>query len=163
MSKDYKISVISAKEIDSRSSVGLNINQLEALKVAELIDATAPDIVYVDSPTSPDGKKFEQMIRKDLIHKTVKIVSEHKADAKYPTCSAASIISKVTRDEEVDAIQKELGIDFGSGYPADPITKEFLKENWENPAVQEYIRKSWGTIKDLEKLKGQKTLAQFED
>ena len=103
------------------------------------------------------------MIRKDLTHKTVKIISEHKADTKYATCSAASILAKVTRDEEVDAIQKELGVDFGSGYPADPITKEFLKENWETPAVQEYIRKSWGTIKDLEKLKGQKTLAQFED
>jgi len=163
LSKNYKISVITAKEIDSRSAVGLNLNQLEALKVAELINDLAPDIVYVDSPTSPDGKKFEQMIRKDLIHKTVKIVSEHKADQKYPTCSAASILAKVTRDEEIEAIKKELGIDFGSGYAADNITKHYLKSNWEKPEVQEYIRKSWGTIKDLEKLKGQKTLGEFED
>ena len=162
-SEDYSIKIIPAKEIDSRSDVGLNINELEALKVAELIDELAPDFVYVDSPTSPDGKVFEKMIRKNLAHQSVKIASEHKADARYAIVSAASILAKVTRDEEVAEIKKEVKTDFGSGYPADPITKEFLKRNWENPIITPYIRKSWGTIKQLEKLKGQKTLGEFED
>ncbi|MEM2874157.1 MAG: ribonuclease HII [Candidatus Nanoarchaeia archaeon] len=163
LSKNYKISVISAQEIDSRANVGLNINQLEALKISELIDELAPDIVYIDSPTSPDSKQFEIMIRKNLAHQYAKIISEHKADTKFPIVAAASILAKVTRDEEIEIIKKEIGINFGSGYPADPLTINFLKKNWENPSIAKYIRKSWGTIKELEKLKGQKTLAMFED
>jgi ribonuclease HII len=162
LSKDFKMAVISAQEIDSRSDIGLNLNQLEALKISELIDELQPDVVYVDSPTSPDGKKFESMIRENLFRQDLKIISEHKADVNYPIVSAASILAKVTRDEEIEIIKKEIGADFGSGYPADPITKKFVKEHWEN-SLSKYIRKSWGTIKDLEKAKKQKTLAAFED
>jgi ribonuclease HII len=49
-----------------------------------------------------------------------------------------------------------------SGYPADPITMRFVKEHWENK-LSKYIRHSWGTIKYLEKQKGQKKLLDFED
>ncbi len=162
MSKDFKLAVIPAQEIDSRNAVGTNLNQLEALKIAELLDDLRPDVVYVDSPTSPKAEKFAEMILKTSVHKNIKIVAEHKADSKYPICSAASIIAKVDRDDEIEMIKKEIGFDFGSGYPADPITKKFVKEHWEN-SLSQYIRKSWGTIKELEKLKGQKTLAEFED
>jgi len=162
LSKDFKLAVISAKEIDSRNAVGTNLNQLEALKIAELLDDLRPDVVYVDSPTSPKAEKFAEMIFKTSIHKDIKIIAEHRADQKYKICSAASIIAKVDRDDEIEMIKKELGFDFGSGYPADPITKRFVKEHWEN-SLSQYIRKSWGTIKELEKLKGQKTLTEFED
>jgi len=162
LSKDFKISAISAKEIDSRNAVGTNLNQLEALKIAELLDDLRPDVVYVDSPTSPKAEKFAEMILKTSIHKDIKIIAEHKADVKYPVVSAASILAKVDRDEEIEIIKKEIGYDFGSGYPADPITMKFVKEHWENSLAQ-YIRKSWGTIKDLEKAKWQKTLGEFED
>ena len=162
LSKDFKLAVISAKEIDSRNAVGTNLNQLEALKIAELLDDLRPDVVYVDSPTSPKAEKFAEMIFKTSIHKDIKIIAEHRADQKYKICSAASIIAKVDRDDEIEMIKKEIGLDFGSGYPADPITKRFVKEHWEN-SLSQYIRKSWGTIKELEKLKGQKTLTEFED
>jgi len=155
---DYKIIIIPAQEIDSRSAVGLNINQLEALKCAEIIKTLKPDLVYVDSPTSPRASKFAELIAANLpkdLH--VDIMSEHKADVNHPECSAASILAKVTRDEEVAKIRKETGLDFGSGYPADPITMKFVKEHWEN-ALSKYIRHSWGTIKELEKQKSQKTL-----
>jgi len=161
LAHSYKITIISAQEIDSRASVGLNLNQLEALKIAELIDNIKPDVVYVDSPTSPDPNKFEQMIRKDLKH-PCDIHAEWKADLHHRIVGASSILSKVTRDREIEKIKKEIGMDFGSGYPADPVTKKFVKEHWEN-ALAKYIRKSWGTIKELEKLKNQKTIAEFED
>ena len=162
LSKDFKLAVISAKEIDSRNAVGTNLNQLEALKIAELLDDLCPDVVYVDSPTSPKAEKFAEMILKTSIHKNIKIIAEHKADVKYPVVSAASIIAKVDRDEEIELIKKEIGLDFGSGYPADPITMGFVRAHWEN-ALSQYIRKSWGTIKELQKAKNQKTLTEFED
>ena len=160
LAHSYKITIISAQEIDSRASVGLNLNQLEALKIAELIDEIKPDVVYVDSPTSPDQNKFEHMIRKHLKCKC-DIHAEWKADLHHRIVGASSILSKVTRDKEVEKIRKATGMEFGSGYPADPITIKFVKEHWEN-SLSKYIRHSWGTIKELEKLKGQKTLAGFD-
>jgi len=159
---DSKIIIISAQEIDSRASVGLNINQLEALKCAEIIKSLKPDMVYVDSPTSPRASKFAELISANLpkdIH--ADIIAEHKADTNHVEAGAASILSKVTGDREVEKIRKEIGMEFGSGYPADPITMKFVKEHWEN-SLSKYIRHSWGTIKDLEKLKGQKTLKGFD-
>ena len=155
---DSKIIIISAQEIDSRAAVGLNINQLEALKCAEIIKALKPDIVYVDSPTSPRASKFAELISAHLpkdMH--VDIIAEHKADLNHLETAASSIISKVTGDKEVEKIRKEMGMDFGSGYPADPITMRFVKEHWEN-SLSKYIRHSWGTIKELEKLKNQTKL-----
>lgn len=153
----HKEIIIMPEEMDSRSAVGLNINLLEAQKAAEIIDALKPDIVYVDSPTSPKAEKFAELIRAKLKLKDVDIHAEHKCDVNHPECSAASILAKVTGDREVEKIRKEIGLDFGSGYPADPITMGFVREHWENKLAK-YIRHSWGTIKELEKKKGQKTL-----
>jgi len=161
LAHSYKIVVISAQEIDSRASVGLNLNQLEALKIAQLIDEIKPDVIYVDSPTSPDQNKFEHMIRKHLKCEC-DIHAGWKADLHHRIVGASSILSKVTRDREVEKIRKEVGMDFGSGYPADPITMKFVKEHWEN-SLSKYIRHSWGTIKDLKKAKGQQKLASFDD
>jgi ribonuclease HII len=141
----------------------LNINLLEALKCAEIIKELKPDLVYVDSPTSPRAEKFAEFIRAKLpkdFH--VDIIAEHKADTNHLEAGAASILSKVTGDREVDKIRKEVGLDFGSGYPADPITMKFVKEHWEN-SLSKYIRHSWGTIKDLKNAKGQQKLASFDD
>jgi len=161
ISSGYKLEIVSAQEIDSRASIGLNLNQLEALKAAQIIDELKPDVVFVDSPTSPDQNKFEEMIRRHLKNQNVDIHAEWKADLNHPEASAASILAKVTRDEEIEKIKKEIGEDFGSGYSADPITIKFVKEHWEN-SLAKYIRKSWGTIKELEKLKGQKKLEGFD-
>ena len=156
----YKIIIISPDEMDSRAEVGLNINQLEALKCSEIIKALKPDLVYVDSPTSPRASKFAEMISANLpkdFH--VDILAEHKADVNHPEASAASILSKVTGDREIEKIKKEIGEDFGSGYPADPV--KFLKEHWNN-SLSKHIRHSWMTIKELKKLKDQKSLAEFD-
>jgi len=55
-------------------------------------------------------------------------------------------------------IQNKYG-DTGPGYSSNPITQEFIKENWEkHPDI---FRKSWITYKNHEKMKHQKTLQGF--
>ncbi len=139
-----------------------NLNEIEAIKVAELINNIKNkfDVVYVDSPDGVKGK-FESRIRKYLNKnkKDIKIVAENKADSKYLVVGAASILAKVTRDREIEKLQKKYG-DFGSGYPADPKTKTFLEEYFKkNKILPPFSRIFWSTCKkyaDMGETKQQK-------
>lgn len=156
----FHIIQVPAEEIDSRASVGTNLNQLEALKAANILDELKPDKAYVDSPTSPDGSYFEKMIRESLKNQDIEIKTGHRYDSKFKVVSAASILAKVTRDREVQKIQEEVGEEIGSGYPADQITRKFLREHWNNK-VSKYIRKTWSTWKDYKAMKDQQRLEDF--
>ncbi len=63
--------------------------------------------------------------------------------------SASSIIAKDTRDELIKTLKKKYG-DFGSGYPSDTKTINFLREwivNHKEPPF--FARKTWDTTKRL--------------
>ena len=157
---DYKIIEVSPKEIDAavESESGMNLNWLEAHKTAELLNILKPDIAYIDCP-STNTSKYKAYLKK-LLKKDIKLVVEHKADINYPSCSAASILAKVTRDKEIEKIKKKIGQDIGSGYPSDPITQEFIRKNYKKyPGI---FRKSWATYKALTEAEKQKKLDQFQ-
>lgn len=144
----YKIIEVSPKEIDEAvESEGndMNLNWLEAKHQADIINELNPDKVIIDCP-HPIPKKYEDHIRKLLKNKDVRIICEHKADFNYPICSAASILAKVKREEEMAKIQKQYG-NTGPGYPANAVTQKFLKENWQK--YPEIFRHSWSTFKKV--------------
>lgn len=157
--KNYKIVIISPKEVDHAvgKNDGLNLNWLEADKSAEIINSLSPEKAFIDAPGN-NISSYREYLTKKLKNK-VNLVLEHKADVNYPVVSAASILAKVTRDNEIEKIKKEIGIDFGSGYLTDPKTTEFLKNNFEN--YPEIFRKSWFPYKDLMNRKFQKSLSDF--
>lgn len=143
--KDFSIVIVQPKEIDEAvESDNTNLNWLEADKQAQIIDELKPDVAYIDCP-STNEENFEEYLRKKLKHKDVKLVVEHKADFTYPVVSAASIIAKVTRDGEIEKLKRKHKIDFGSGYPADPFTKQFLEKNYNK---YDFFRKSWSSWKN---------------
>lgn len=156
---EFKIIEVSPKEIDEAvdSKEGMNLNWLEAHKQAEIINNLNPDIAIIDCP-SINCKAYTEYLKNLLKNKNIKLIVEHKADMKYPVCSAASILAKVRREDEMDKIKKKYG-DTGPGYPANEITKKFVKENWEK--YPEIFRKSWSTFKRQEKIKNQKELREF--
>jgi ribonuclease HII len=78
----------------------------------------------------------------------VKIVSENKADYKYPVVGAASILAKSMRERRVYELGAKFG-DFGSGYPSDENTMEFLRKHYKEPALQKYIRHRWATMRNI--------------
>ena len=121
------------------------LNRLEAQTMARIIEALKPDAVYVDAADVVE-ERFRNHIQENLSFKT-KIISEHKADRIYPVVSAASILAKVERDKEIDALTKEYG-DFGSGYLADPKTTIFLNRWLETHSeYPDFVRKSWKPAK----------------
>lgn len=164
--KSYHIEIISPKEIDNAvDSEASNLNDLEAINFAKCINALKPEIAVIDCP-STNIKAYTAHLGLYLKIKP-KLQCEHKADLNWPVVSAASILAKVTRDKEIEKIQKNIKEDIGSGYPADPITKEFLKNNWNKHP--EIFRHSWSTYREISgesfqkkgKVKAQKTLGEF--
>ena len=157
---EFKIIEVSPQEIDNAvesKDKKMNLNWLEAHKQAEIINELKPDIAIIDCP-SPNCKKYTEFLKNLLINKDIKLIVEHKADVNYQVCSAASIIAKVKREEEMDKIKAKYG-NTGPGYCSNPITQKFIKENWEKHP--EIFRKSWVTFKNCEKAKGQKSLGEF--
>ncbi|MFA5381713.1 MAG: ribonuclease HII [Candidatus Micrarchaeia archaeon] len=142
-----------------------SLNEIEAMKIAHLIEQAYKEgnklnTLYIDSPDHI-ASNFSKRVYKYLkpkIKKEVILISEHKADFKYPIVSAASIISKVMRDAEIERIKQELNYDFNSGYTSDKKTIEFLENNHSRPEVKKYIREHWETYKRLKESTKQKKL-----
>ncbi len=152
---DYFILKVAPKEIDDAlNDPDTNLNWLEADRSVEIIKKLAPDKAFLDCP-SPNIKAYTAYISKKLDKKT-ELVVEHKADENYPVVSAASILAKVTRDNEIKKLRKVYG-DFGSGYPSDPMTQEFIKEHHDLPIY----RKTWSSWKQVDEDKKQTRLGSF--
>ncbi len=154
----FHYEITSPKEIDDCE----NLNDLEAIKTAMIINKLSEKLegeieAIIDCP-SVNTAAWQAFLEKLVTNKKIKLSAEHKADFNHPVVSAASIIAKETREEQVEKIKKEFGISFGSGYPSDPKTVEFLEKNYNNPEIASIIRHSWGTIKNLNKGKNQKKL-----
>lgn len=156
--RKYKVIVIAPKEIDDAvNSDKLNLNWLEAIKSAHIINELRPDIAILDCPSN-NTKAYKEYVEKHLKTK-VGIRAEHKAESKFPVVAAASIIAKVTRDKEIKKIQSKIKENIGSGYPSDPVTAKFLKENYKRYPI--IFRKSWISYKGVLKKKSQRTLTDF--
>lgn len=163
----YELVIVLPDEIDEAvNSQKYNLNWLEADKGAELLNKLDVKLdneikkVIIDCPSN-NPHAYKNYFRQKVDNDDIELVVEHKADLKYPIVSAASIIAKVTRDKELEKLKKKFKIDFGSGYPSDPKTKEFIKHNWSKKEYQHVFRKSWQTYKDLADNEKQKSLGEF--
>ncbi len=157
--KDYKVEIISPEEIDAAlKSATLNLNWLEAHKTAAIVNYLNPDKVLMDCP-SPNCRAYTNYVKPLITNKNIKLIAEPKADVNYPVVSAASIIAKVIRDQQIEEIKKRIGIDFGSGYIADERTLNFVKENYD--VYPEIFRKEWAPYKKAMQSKKQKSIKEF--
>ena len=144
----------SPKQIDAST----NLNYLEAIKTAEIINHLTKNLkekttAVVDCPSvniESWSNDVQQLLKNP---KQIILKCEHKADANHPIVGAASILAKESREDEVYKLKQKYKIDFGSGYPADPKTKKFITENFDNEKYSPIIRFSWNTVKKLFKAK----------
>lgn len=142
--KAYKLIIIEPAEIDDAvNSDTTNLNFLEAMKTALILNELKPDKAIVDCPSNniPAYKEYLQ----NLLTVKMELVLEHNAE-KHLQVAAASILAKVTRDRIIVDLEKKYG-KMGSGYPADPVTQAFLKKNAKK--YPEIFRKSWATYKKI--------------
>jgi ribonuclease HII len=135
---------IDPAEVDGSVSLR-GLNRLEAKVMASVINTIGADEVYVDC-CDVNPQRYREYMECHLTCKP-KLHSMHHADAINMVVSAASIIAKITRDEEIQHIRSKYG-SIGSGYPSDERTMRFIRD-WvaKNGSAPEFTRKSWKPLR----------------
>jgi len=157
----YKLIKIFPDEIDSQKETGVKLNEVEAIAAAKIIDVLnigkeKLDVV-LDCPSTNTVAWKDFLISRLKRVDNLEIESKHKADVTNVSVSAASVLAKEEREAEVRKIKEKYG-NVGSGYPADPVTVEFLKENAIKLKDEGIFRKSWSTYQKYGGKVKQKTL-----
>lgn len=137
----YKRPKVSLNEISHNSAIGLIKRAISAgVQVSE---------VYVDTVGPPE--KYEAKLQE--IFPTIKVTVAKKADALYPCVSGASICAKVARDKALAEWEFPEGTEvrnWGSGYPGDPVTKNFLQNSLDPVfGFPGLVRFSWSTAEKI--------------
>lgn len=169
----WEFAEISPQSIDAAiKTEKSNLNKLELQHMARICLSLAPDTVYVDA-LGPDARVFEAKLweviqleggkitkwalgreyshGESTVEKyNLQIIAENKADETIPVVSAASILAKVQRDQQIEKLKVKCGEDFGSGYPSDPLTRTTLKKWIAQGVLPAFVRKQWETIKELQ-------------
>jgi len=158
----FHITLTHPYEIDQRTAMGVNLNKVEAIKAAEIINnlnkGNRRIKVVLDCPSNNIKAWRDYLLTHINNLANLEIICEWKADVNHLAVSAASILAKTTRDFEIEKIKKKIGIDFGSGYPADPLTIDFLDKYFAKFRKDGIFRETWGTVSDHIKKKEQKKL-----
>jgi ribonuclease HII len=163
----HELVIIQPSEIDDAvNSLKYNLNWLEADHGAALLNKLNVKLeeniskCIIDCP-STNIKAYTKYFQEKVDDKDIKLQVEHKADLNHLIVGAASIIAKVTREKELEKLKKKLKVDFGSGYPADPKTKEFVEKHHSDREYSQLFRKSWETYKKISRSKAQRGLGEY--
>lgn len=162
LSTNISIMKVQPCKIDNYRAMGVNLDKIEAMRMAQIIDINIGSKIYVDSLTQ-NPKKFKQLIVSFLQKKEVDLIVENYMDESILVVGAASVIAKVERDRAIIELKKEVGYDFGVGYPHDSRSIQFVEKLIKETKgrLPEYIRKSWVTTEMLLEKSWQRKLKDF--
>jgi len=149
----FEIVLAHPEEIDGKNKAGINLNAVEAIKTAEIINKINKGYskikVIVDCP-SVSIEKWTDFLKTKIDNlSNLEIHCEHKADVNHVSVSAASILAKCTREIEMTKLKEKYGNEMGSGYCSDPLTYKFLEKHNQTYGDKGIFRKSWSTWKDV--------------
>ncbi|MBU0586690.1 ribonuclease HII [Candidatus Micrarchaeota archaeon] len=126
-----------------------SLNDIEAMFMAKLIKTISSEAsVKIDLPDRYSWVFARRMKRFGV----EKYEAEHKADENHPVVAAASICAKVIRDRKIAKIRAEVG-EFGSGYPGDKKTREFISTKENLKKLKPYLRTKWKTLETIQQTK----------
>jgi ribonuclease HII len=162
MAETFEITLAYPEEIDGKNKEGINLNALEAIKMAEVINKINKGYgkinVVVDCP-SVGIEKWKDFLKTKIDNlSNLEVVCEHKADVNHVAVSAASILAKCVREKEMVKLKEKYGNEIGSGYCSDPLTTKFLEEHIQTHDTKGIFRKSWSTWKEACSVAEQKRL-----
>ncbi len=158
----FEITLAYPNEIDGKNHDGINLNALEAIKSAQIINRINKGFnkikVIIDCPSVSIIKWRDFLKTKIKNLSNLEIICEHKADKNHISVSAASILAKCVREKEMFLLKEKYGKEIGSGYCSDPLTKKFLEEHFKKYNEDGIFRKTWQTWRNVLAKNEQKTL-----
>jgi len=129
------------------------LNEIELLAFKEaIVGLKVPINRAICDSCDVNANRFSDNLKEALGDEfsSCEIIASHKAEDKYPIVAAASILAKVKRDELIEKIEEDAGVSFGSGYPSDPKTIEFLEDYYKlNNSFPDYVRTEWKTLANI--------------
>ena len=141
---------VEVSAIDLNDLMGkMSLNDIEAQVMAGLALKLKNADVMIDMPDRYSWT-FRKRMQKFGFER---FEAEHKADEKYPIVAAASICAKLLRDEKIEKIKQQIGVDFGSGYPGDEKTRTALKNKESMAKLKPFVRKKWKTLETIQQRK----------
>src|SRR3989344_4407712 len=131
----FEVVLINPNEIDGENSHGINLNDLEAIACAKIINKINKGFkkikIIIDCP-SVSIEKWKNFL---------------KTNINYAEVSAASILAKSAREKEMNILKEKYGEEIGSGYTSDPATCKFLEKYAEKHKEAGIFRQTWITWK----------------
>jgi len=127
---------------------------IDAKNLNELTYDSVIKIIQSALPFRPGRVTVDKVGKEERVIRFIKEIGAepnviHNADVLYPECSAASIVAKVIRDKYVDILKQKYG-DFGSGYPGDDKTVDWIKQVYSvSSTPPPIIRRSWKILQEI--------------
>ncbi len=150
--EDFEVVIVYPDEIESSSADGTNLNDVEAIACAQIINKINKGYgkmkVVLDCPSTGINKWRDFLKTKINDLSNLEVVCEHKADVNHVSVSAASIIAKDVREKEMAILKEKYGHEIGSGYASDPYTIKFLEKHANKFKDEGLFRKTWSTWKN---------------
>jgi len=150
--EDFEVVIIYPDEIESSNADGTNLNDVEAIACAQIINKINKGYgkmkVVLDCPSTGINKWRDFLKTKIIDLSNLEVVCEHKADVNHVSVSAASIIAKDVREKEMAILKEKYGHEIGSGYASDPYTIKFLEKHANKFKDEGLFRKTWSTWKN---------------
>ena len=123
-----------------------NLNELTYEAMIKIINALS---VFKPSKITVDKVGNAIEVEEEIIRVGSEPNVVTNADVNFVEASAASIIAKVVRDNIIDELKTKYG-DFGSGYPADPRTVNWIEKLYEsNSSPPPIIRRTWKILQSI--------------
>jgi ribonuclease HII len=135
--------VLAPKDLDEN-----NINTLEIKAIERILTSISTILGFCPKTYIDLFAPLEKI--SNLYSICPDMVAEYGADARYYVVGAASIVAKVLRDWYIEKIKNLVG-DFGSGYPSDPRTREWISsaDAEDIKLISPFIRHKWSTLDKL--------------
>ena len=150
----YVVNICSPQRIDAAlSKDGLNILEVDLFAecLNSLSEQLSGNVSILADACDVNPQRFTDRIIARVDNwpwQQSEMESLHKADSIDPVVGMSSIFAKVTRDELIEKLSKQVGFSVGSGYPSDPNTKKILDKLVTSPLPHSELRWSWATIKN---------------
>ena len=151
--RNWNIEIVECEpfRIDHNSSVS-NLNELEVTLFSEAIknsnDNDDSGSIFLDA-CDVNQERFGNNVKSKLgpSWSDWRIISEHSMDSSNSLVAASSIVAKVSRDNAMQKLSNDIGIDLGSGYPSDPKTKSSINQLISGKNPHDCLRWTWSTVR----------------